>query len=166
MELLLDFYQKLCDQEKEKLKKIKELVKDREEMLVKINSMLDVVAKPPKRPQTALVRPKDSLKSPLVADGSLLESKAKEEEDITTKCKICKENISSISIRSYKNIEFFPGSTEISDDDLKLLMTNVQGNGGTLDQIYQLLLDDLKSMDATTIYPECKTTSLKPYDFA
>eukprot|EP00345_Euplotes_harpa_P003604 CAMPEP_0168331066 /NCGR_PEP_ID=MMETSP0213-20121227/8111_1 /TAXON_ID=151035 /ORGANISM="Euplotes harpa, Strain FSP1.4" /LENGTH=72 /DNA_ID=CAMNT_0008334769 /DNA_START=251 /DNA_END=469 /DNA_ORIENTATION=+ len=56
MKDLLDFYQKLCNQERNKLNKMKELILEREEMLTKINSMLDISADIENaRPKTAQV---------------------------------------------------------------------------------------------------------------
>eukprot|EP00344_Euplotes_crassus_P011189 CAMPEP_0197008868 /NCGR_PEP_ID=MMETSP1380-20130617/47225_1 /TAXON_ID=5936 /ORGANISM="Euplotes crassus, Strain CT5" /LENGTH=62 /DNA_ID=CAMNT_0042429715 /DNA_START=230 /DNA_END=415 /DNA_ORIENTATION=- len=53
VEKLLTFYTTLCTQEKEKLIKIKAAIEEREEIQVRINSILD---QEPARPQTAQVR--------------------------------------------------------------------------------------------------------------
>lgn len=95
MDSLLEFYQQLCDKEKLKLQKVKELLEEREEMQTRINSILDQNNQTPKRPSTAAPQRNPGMKTtPNVQPRpSTPENKVKsssEVEDNGIMCKICK----------------------------------------------------------------------------
>ena len=173
MEAFLEFYQKLCEQEKTKLKKIKELVLEREEMLTKINSILDQNVEPPKRPQTAQIKKCDPIPtSPFdkVIVGTSKPSTAKSEikfkEEMDFKWKICLLRDFKMPIFEYTINELTPANLEGNQTKQNTLITFWSENGSTIDQIFKCILEQLETLDATTIYPHCKTKKISMFDSA
>lgn len=162
MDNFLEFYTKLCEQEKTKLKKIKELVNEREEMLAKINSILDQNVEQPKRPQTAQVKKQEkfdvnpfdhfivpSMPAKVVAVKK--ESKFNEKMFI---CKICLLKPVTMTLFDYQITELSPANLNADETKQNTLKTFLSENGSSIDQVYRCIIEQLETMNSTDIYPE------------
>lgn len=172
IETLIDFYTKLCSNEKKKLLKMKKLVQEREEIQTRINSVLDGQNnKPVARPSTAKPNRQPQLASkPTMSssakDTTYLYEASKEEEDNAIYCKIWKRRPLSKPLQDYWSVELSPISLTGNTFQQNLLTNYCANNNVSLNQIYKHILNILPNLEATKIHPECKTKDLRAYHSA
>jgi ribosomal protein L37AE/L43A len=114
VERLIEFYSKLCIQERAKLEKIKVLVDEREEIQTRINSVLDQQTDiKPSRPTTAQPRIRQSDDENGSFNYKSKKSEVKKEEEVDQNsyyCKICERRPLHMKLKDYKISEMSPFS--------------------------------------------------------
>lgn len=165
IETLVEFYLKLCSQEKGKLLKIKELINQREEMQSTINSMLDSQIQKPIRPSTAKPTASKKMEFDPHAEKSNNDSYFDNTDSIN--CKICLRRPLSKPLNEYEIMELSPISLNGNPFLQNALMCYLSNSKNmNLNGAYQNILNELGVTNGKKIYPEWVNNSLKKTDSA
>jgi hypothetical protein len=162
VERLLKFYSKLCQQERDKLEKIKALVDEREEIQTRINSILDQQTDvKPVRPTTAQPRRTEEIGGIGKSIYSVSEVNKEEEEGDSYYCKICKRKPLHMKLKDYQITEMSPFSLNGNGHQQNLLSAFLTNTGMNCDTIYKQIISLLPTIDPKEILPDCKASKLK-----